>query len=194
MNTEKQIYAQIEEDYTKGFDALFRMYYKSLVLFSCGMTGDLDASEDLVQNVFFKLARDNDKLFNIDPDKLRPYLFTAVRNITYNHIHSNRNKSSLLTTPEPLEWPEEELYDDGMVAEIRRSIEQLPPRTREIIEDVIIGHMRYKDVAAKYSISVNTVKVLLGRGLKKLRAEFGERKFVLFLLLFHEMLDRKSVV
>lgn len=186
MKTDSEIYALIEQDYQSGFDTLFRMYYKSLVLFSCGMTGDLDASEDLVQNVFFKLARDNRMLCNIGPDKLRSYLFTAVRNVTYNHLESNRNKHSLLSLPEPVEWPPEELYDDELVERIKQKIEELPPRTRQILEDILLNRMRYKDVAAKYSISVNTVKMLLGRGLKKLRAEFGERTFILFLLLANE--------
>lgn len=180
--TDSQIFELIRKDYDEGFAALFTKYYKSLVIFSCGMTGQLEASEDLVQTVFYKFVKDR-RSNSVDPAKLHSYLFTAVRNSTLNYLGGKKVSSSLDSLPELCTWPdEEELYDDLKIARIKEQIAALPPRTREIVEDILLRNMKYKEVAEKYSISVNTVKVLLGRGLKRLRTEMGEMGFFTLIL------------
>lgn len=177
--TDRQIYDLMAEDHARGFEVLFIKYYKSLTIYSCGIVGDLDTAEDLVQNVFCKcLASRN--LAQVDPAKLKSYLFTAVRNITLNHTGTRRKQSSLeilaeLTDPAPDEQP---LYDELIIGQIKARIAALPPQTRQIVEQVFLNNLSYKEVAAKYSISVNTVKTLLVRGLKRLRTEMGDRSYL----------------
>ena len=180
--TDLQIHELIRKDYEEGFAALFIKYYKSLVIFSCGMTGEPEASEDLVQTVFFKFVKDR-RFNSVDPEKIKPYFFTAVRNATLNYLGGRKNSRTLDSLPELFSWPEEEeLYDEPKIARIKEQIAALPPRTREIVEDILLRNMKYKEVAEKHSISVNTVKVLLGRGLKRLRTEMGEMGFISLIL------------
>ena len=180
----------MRENYDENFSVIFNRYYKSLVIFSCSFTGDLCASEDLVQTVFYKFFRDR-RLDSVSPEKVKSYFFTAVRNATLNHIAGKKESCSLDSAP----WfsvvlpDEEELYDDAKIARIKEKTAALPPRTREILEDVVLHSMKYREVAEKYSISVNTVKMLLARGLKKLRGELGEKGFMLFIISSMEVQD-----
>ncbi|MCL2561105.1 MAG: sigma-70 family RNA polymerase sigma factor [Rikenellaceae bacterium] len=181
--TDREIFELIRTNYDQGFERLFTKYYKSLVAFSCGMTGELSDSEDLVQTVFYKLVKER-RFESVVPEKIRHYLFAAVRNATLNHIDSRRPARSLDSMPELFVLPadDETLYDDERIAYIKELIAALPPRTQQIVEDILVQNMKYKEVAEKYSISVNTVKMLLGRGLRKLRSGMSETAFLALVL------------
>ena len=181
--TDREIFELIRKDYDRGFEALFSKYYKSLVVFSCGMTGELSDSEDLVQTVFYKLVKER-RIESVTPEKIRYYLFAAVRNATLNYLQGRRPARPLDSVPELFVLPDDDetLYDDARIARIKELIAALPPRTRQIVEDVLVQNMKYKEVAERYSISVNTVKMLLGRGLRKLRSGMGETAFLAFVL------------
>ena len=179
---DSEIYVLLQKNAERGFSLLFRKYYKSLVIYAHGILQELEPSEDLVQDLFFKLLK-GEKLHAVSPDKWKSYLFVAARNSAINHLTSKREYARLESLPEPIDdFPEERLYDEHVIGEIKTQISLLPPRTRDIVTDVLIGNKPYKEVADRYSISVNTVKMLLSRGLKKIRAALGDDDYHLFVL------------
>ncbi len=57
---------------------------------------------------------------------------------------------------------------------LQGAMANLDPLTRGLIHDFLIAGMAYKELAAKYDISMSRVGVQLARGLKKIRAQFEE--------------------
>lgn len=184
--TDRQIYDLMSEDYAQGFEVLFIKYYKSLAIYSCGMTDDLESAEDLVQNVFCKCLAGR-SLLRTDPAKLKSYLFTAVRNTTLNHLGAQRRQHNIENLADLQADDDQPLYDDLIIEQIKARIAALPPQTRQVVEQVLLNNLSYKEVASQYSISVNTVKTLLARGLKRLRTELGERDYLLGILIFFKL-------
>jgi len=65
-----------------------------------------------------------------------------------------------------------------------QEMENLPPRSRVIMEEVFIHNMKYREVAEKYNVSISTVKTLLGNAVRKLRERLDKEKFAGFLFFF----------
>ena len=71
-------FASIAAGDRSAFDTLFRAHYKPLCAFAVQYVKDRDVAEDLVQDLFFRLWQDREKVSITT--SLKAYLFTAVRN------------------------------------------------------------------------------------------------------------------
>ena len=66
---------RLKEGDSRSFDFLFNKYYKDLVLFSCVFLKERESSEDIVQDLFFRLWENRENL-TIE-SSLKAYLLTA---------------------------------------------------------------------------------------------------------------------
>lgn len=173
---DEEILRMLHCDRAAGFRALFDIYYTPLCLFSLQITDDFDASEDIVQTFFIHFW---EKDITLDANtRLRPYLFTAIRNNTLLYIKRNHNlgtsigeisnlSESLLQEFMELEDNQEELA--CRENELYQALQTLSDQERKVLEQVVIEEKSYKEVAEVLGISVNTMKTHLRRAMKKLR-------------------------
>lgn len=180
----EEILCALEADKTKGIRLLFERYYHSLVIYSNRILFDPYKAEDTVQEVFVRLWED-DYLSKVPAAGLTSYLFTAVRNscMTYN------TRKDILKSPVELsdiDVPVEAFtsVDEERIERVMYEIGQLPPRTRQVVECVMLKGLKYKEAAAELNISVNTVKFLLKEGTQKLRTKLTNEMFQLFFTFF----------
>ena len=106
----------------------------------------------------------------LQPDTLKSYLFTSVRNLALNQldrIDPLRRACDVARYESP--WEEYDTFEDEVFRRVETEIGKLPPRTQEIIRSVYLKGMKYKEVADELGISVSTVNSLLVKALKKLR-------------------------
>lgn len=174
---DKRICQLLGQQDPRGFNLLLEDYYRPLVLWADTYLKDIPAAEDLVQE-FIVNFWEKRIYTRIEPEKLRGYLFTAIKNNALKHlakIDPLRNPD-LLDKSLVFEVMDIEDITEEMLQEIEREIERLPPRMREILRSVYVDGLRYKDVASKFNISIATVKTLLVRALKRLREIFAARK------------------
>ena len=68
------------------FESLFRSSYVSLVRYAKSITKDQDTAEEIVQDLFFRLWKDKEKI-KIE-SSLNGYLFRAVHNSCLHWIGS----------------------------------------------------------------------------------------------------------
>ncbi|GAB7087179.1 RNA polymerase sigma factor [Marinifilum fragile] len=184
MITDQSILEHIRRGDKEGLDFLFRRYYKPLVLYANAFVNDIHKAEDVVQELFIKFW--NDKLFDrLYNNTLSTYLFALVKNASLNHI----NKKDILSDTAEfshLEIAEEEarrIAEEG-IQKVKQAIEELPEKTRKVVECIMIQNMKYKEAAEELEVSVNTVKTLLRNGISKLKEDLKDHKdlFHLFFL------------
>lgn len=168
----------------KGFELLFKRYYKPLVLFANNILEDNNTAEDTVQELFLKLWK-KEYYKKVPPSSFSSYLFEAIKNACYNRVDKIdvlKNKKEL-NDFDILEQDVSMLNED-LVKELKKELDNLPSRTKEVIYLVFLNKMKYKDVACELGISINTVKTLLRNGLNQLRVVFkNQAEFFLFLLI-----------
>lgn len=146
--------------------------------------GSAGAAEDVVQEVFIRFWES--RPYNEIAINLRSYIYQSVRNASLNHLKAT-SRVQFGSIDEIPEISTDEMLDESdwneYIQEIYKKVDLLPPRTREIFVAVVLENQKYKDVAEKMNISVNTVKTSLSRGLASLRSNLSkEGKIILALL------------
>lgn len=175
------ILTTLKKDIEAGGNMLFQRYYKPLVLFGDSFIEESDSSEDIVQDVFYRFIK-NKAYMHVAADALATYLFRCVKNQCLNEIRKHQKLSYANTLY--YQTLEEEVLSISpeIISNIREAISQLPEKTRQVINSVIIQGKKYRETAEEMNISVNTVKSTLSSGLKKLRNQFSDELLLLYIL------------
>ncbi|MEG0518410.1 MAG: sigma-70 family RNA polymerase sigma factor [Bacteroidales bacterium] len=159
----------LKRDKEIGMKMLFDSYYRPLVLFANELLKDVGVAEDVVQELFVKLWQGN-YLLKVSSGGLSSYLYNAVRNTCMTKIVKRDilNESGDINGFDiPLE--EVSSITEEVVIKVSQAFSSLPDQTRNVVEAVIVKELKYKEAADELHISINTVKTLLKRGVKKLR-------------------------
>jgi len=145
------------EFYTEYKDKLFRyLIYKN---------GDADAALDLMQESFARHYQHYGSMAVISP----ALLFTIARNVLIDFQRKqNKMKACTSNTPEPFTGEEETFIVKENCALIRKALDKLPEPDRDILNLAANG-VAYKDIAAVFETSVNTVKVRIHRARTRLK-------------------------
>jgi RNA polymerase sigma-70 factor, ECF subfamily len=134
-------------------------------------------AEDILQDVFLKLARHAEDL--PEPPKLQGWLFLVTRNAIIDHY---RTRKETVPVPETLVDETEAAPDelDGLNASLRRMIRSLPEPYREAVQLTAIDGLSQVDLAKRLGISVSGAKSRVQRGrqaLKKLLLDCCQFEF-----------------
>jgi RNA polymerase sigma-70 factor (ECF subfamily) len=116
-----------------------------------------------------------------------------VKNSCYTYTH----KKDILRNTEEFEGvdiPVELVADltEERIDQVMGAVEELPERTRKVVEAVMIRNLKYREVAEELSISINTVKFLLKDGMRRLRSRFTSVGGIMLFFLSRKLLERRS--
>ena len=159
-------------DDQKAYKELFTSLYSPLLLFAKSMVKSKESAEEIVSDVFIRIwekRRDLEKI-----DNLKVYLYVSTRNTALNYLsHQKRNSTNSLDEFHA-EFtsiyfdPEQLMITADMLALIRKSIDQLPPKCKIIFKLVKEDGLKYKEVAEILNLSVKTVENQVAIALQKI--------------------------
>jgi RNA polymerase sigma-70 factor (ECF subfamily) len=155
-----------------SIEALFRTHYSRLCDFVDSYVRSPEAASDLVQDLFAHLWERCDA-GDIPP--LTPaYLYTAARNRALKYLRHRRVVAhwaeQAARAPSPAgPQADERLRTRELAEAIRRAIDALPDRCREIFLLSREEQLSYAAIAEVLEISVKTVETQMWRALKSLR-------------------------
>lgn len=171
MIGDKDIAGRIRQGDLKQFETLFRSSYASLVKYARTLIKDNDTSEEIVQDLFFNLWENREKI-NIE-SSLNGYLFRSVHNRCLHLIEHlkvvERHEKEMSFREAESESPADILQYKELQARIARTIEKLPERCAQIFCMNRFEGLKYSEIAEKLSVSVKTVEANMGRALKEFR-------------------------
>jgi RNA polymerase sigma-70 factor (family 1) len=161
-----------------AFRALFERFFEPLHRYALRLLRSREDAEDVVHDVFLRLWRQRDRL---EPARdVRAYLYAAARNGALDRLRRRRLEEGWSEGGAPprasadgaaTEAEVESAIESEETAEaIRRAVEALPPRQREIILLRWRRQMSYAEIAAELRIAEKTVGIHVGRALRRLRA------------------------
>ena len=177
MTSENEIIRRIRQGDIGQFESLFRSSYVSLVRYAKTLIKDHDSAEEIVQDLFFRLWQDKEKL-NIE-SSLNGYLFRSVHNkclhfIEHNKVVERYAEEMSFRQPDKQESPSDILQYRELQARISRILERLPERCGQVFYLSRFEGLKYTEIAEKLSVSVKTVESNMGRALKEFRKELTE--------------------
>lgn len=167
-------YATIEE----CFDAL----ESPLLHYALRWLPSVEAAEDAVQEAFMRLHAQ----FG-DVREPRSWLYRTVHNLALNQLRRSGRVVPLNNPPEGKagegpgrEWPDpqpppdEELARLERIGLVRRGLERLDPRSRELLELKFREDLSYRQISERTGLTVGNVGYLLHHSIKALAAELAK--------------------
>lgn len=148
---------------SKEYNNAVREYGKNLLRFVIKSLKDEKAAEDIVQDCYLKLWENRN---NVDPHKLKPWLFTTAHHQLINYL----KRSSKFCNNESYIEPSLPAVSDFDIKElIEKALSQLPQIQKSILLLRDLEGYNYEEIAEILQISNEKVKVYLFRGRKKIK-------------------------
>jgi RNA polymerase sigma-70 factor, ECF subfamily len=172
MESENIIFDKIKSGDKQAFEQLFREMYPALCNFANKIIGDLIMSEEVVQDIFYKLW---DRRQNIEiRHGLSSYIYTAVRNqcLVYLKHLKIREEYAMYISNDYMEQRsnvEDYLETAEIESILEETLESLPAKRRRIFELSRFEGLKYHEIAEKLSVSVKTIEANMTKALKAFR-------------------------
>ena len=174
---------RVKEGDIKAFETIFRKFYSPLVYYSHSITGRSDVAEDIIQDLFYTLWKEREKIEVYS--SLKNYLYGAVRNRSLQFCERRKlddnYKTSLELSPGISDsgGPQESVEFLELENIILKSLERMPQRRVEIFKLHRFKNKKYKEIADSLSLSVKTVEAEMTKALKTIRKEIELHTFAL---------------
>lgn len=167
---------KIKEGDIKAFESIFRLYYSSLCLYATSITGEEEAAEEIVQDLFYIFWKEKESLPILR--SIKNYLYGAVRNRSLQYLEHRQVKYRYQHTVLAEENPETESYTPQDQLEykelqdlVNRALGKLPDRRLRIFQMHRFEGKKYSEIALLLSLSVKTVEAEMTKALQTLRKE-----------------------
>ncbi len=148
---------------------LFEKYHKQLFSYLYRLTGNRQLSEDLVQEVFCRILKYRESYKGTS--KFNHWIYKIARNTMFDHYRKHkREELQELESDELSEdiTPETNFEGEEQKELVRKALNSLPERKREVLILSRFQNMKYSEIAEILGCSENTVKVQVHRSLKDL--------------------------
>ena len=157
-----------------SFERLFRDNYGKAYYLALRILHDDEASKDVVADAFELVWR---RLQDCEVDKLSSYLLTAVKNVCLDYIRKQniRNRyvqANVQAVGKQSFNPEEVDLHEEKIQTIIRSLDELTPRTQQIVTMCYVQRKKYREVAEELGISESAVKKHIMQALSYMRQKF----------------------
>lgn len=166
-----QILEKLKSGDSGAYKELFDLYYMPLSIYALKYCDSFQLAEDIVQDLFIKLW--DEKLYMKLDGAISPYLFKSVKNNTLQAVKKKSKYRFEEIEDQINKLMTEEKVDSAHIEEekekLYKEVEALPEKSKEVFKAIVLGNMKYKEVAENLGISVNTVKTHYSRALKQLR-------------------------
>ncbi len=153
--------------------AIYNEFHRELLGYVRSKIRSKEDAEDVVQNVFIKIAANVDKLDG--KEKLKNWIYTVTRNAVIDFYRANARKGRVAVVGEiPDDVFDEADIDPtkGLDQCMHTMIALLPVAYRDILIDAEIKGIRQKELAARYGMAYASMRSRVQRGRERLKQIF----------------------
>ncbi len=161
-------------------EKIYQDYYPKVCRFVLKKVADSETSEDLVSDIFVKVAANLDR-YDREKASLSTWIYTISNNTLLDYYRSRKIHSELpdengeegrmpesLVDASPLDSG---LLADEALGDLALALEALPRRSRDLIILHYYEGLSLKEIALKLGMSYANVKLIHKKALAQLRAE-----------------------
>lgn len=182
---EKDLIIRLKNGDQTAFELLFHFYYPGLVMYASQFTANSEDAEEIVQDFFVRFWEKHKQL--VPCNSLKNYFFSSVKNGSLDFLKHQKIEKEYVN--EMIELSKHHLaYDTDLFVSselqetLKRGIDLLPDKCREIFMMSRIQGLKNEVIAAELNISKRTVETQISKALKVLRIELKDYVGLLFLL------------
>jgi RNA polymerase sigma-70 factor (ECF subfamily) len=186
-DTDDELLLRMRSGDEQAFVALYRRRQGAIYRFALHMSGSATVAEDVTQEVFLAMIRED---CGYDPGRgtLSGYLFGIARKLVLRRLERSRSEVALgadgeeesdlvelVASPDPLT----DLTRKEGIAALRRAVQALPRRYREVVALCDLEEVDYAEAAHALGCPIGTVRSRLHRArallLEKMHQERSPR-------------------
>jgi RNA polymerase sigma factor, sigma-70 family len=164
----------------KRFERQVQEHQDQVYGFACSMLRNEVTAQDVTQDVFIKLWEHREE---VDPDRALPWLMRVTRNACIDQLRRRQTQRRTMTVDtEGLSRaesrrprPDTATETADFQAHLDASLDQIDEPYRSVLVLREIQDLKYKEIADALEMPLNTVKVYIHRGRKKLRTQLTDR-------------------
>lgn len=159
-----------------AFEDIFRTYHPALLQYGARICDEPELLEDAIQDLFLEIWQSPSSTSVIS---VKAYLFKALKYKLFRVMKSRGRKREL---DAGLDQPESTFSHDQVIAgreeqalqseKLRRAMEQLPARQREIVYLRIYQELDYPEISEIMGINYQVARNLFYQSMKSLRVTF----------------------
>jgi RNA polymerase sigma-70 factor (ECF subfamily) len=164
--SDEELMLQVREGVSEMLGILFDRHHAKLLNFYVRLTGNRALSEDLVQDVFYRILRSRRTYRPGSP--FAPWMYQVARNARRDNLRRRVEVEFQEGMVEPI-LPSDELSNRQQSQVLHRALMQLPEDKREVLLLSRFQELKYSEIAQLLGCEVGTVKARVFRAMQELR-------------------------
>jgi len=164
---------QVRDGDVAKLGILFERHHVKLYNFLVRVTNRRDSSEDLVQEVFFRILKYGHSYRGEAPFTV--WMYQLARNAATDHYRKWKNEQPLDGAEETAGQdpaPDDSLVHDEKSELLKKALALLSAEKREVLVLSRYQDLKYEEIGAILNCPVGTVKARVHRALKDLKREY----------------------
>lgn len=181
--TDEELIAQFQNGDENAYIELVRRYKDRLINFVFQYVGDLEQSEDIVQDTMVKLYVK--KHYYKEIAKFSTWIYTIAKNLANTELRKRKRRkttqlSHMSREEKQIELPAiqpdtgQEVQDEFAHKLIRNAIQQLPEHFKTVIILRDVQELSYDEISNIVDVPLGTVKSRINRARIQLQSELQE--------------------
>jgi RNA polymerase sigma factor (sigma-70 family) len=169
--TDEKIMEKVRDGQLSELTGLFERYHVPLYNFFLKLTLDKNTSEDLSQNLFYRIIRYR-HTFNGNSGSFKSWMYQMARNLHADYCKQKQRITEVVKNSEnfPEDIAESDSgYKEQDFAKLKLALAELGPVDRELIVLSRYEGLKYAEIAKMKNMSLGSIKVQVHRALKELR-------------------------
>jgi RNA polymerase sigma factor (sigma-70 family) len=171
--TDHQLMLKVRDGEIANLGHLFERYHESLYNFFVRLSGNQQFSEDLVQEVFFRMLKYRHAYR--DNSQFTSWMYQIARHVRFDQLRKKQREVTLDEQEEPMSSdpaPGERIEKSQELALLRGALAKLSPEKREVLILSRFQRLKYEQIAEILGCEIGAVKVRVYRAIKDLRNAF----------------------
>jgi len=170
--SDEELMSQVRSGVGEMLGLLFERYQTPLFNFYLKLTGDRSVSEDLVQDVFFRILKYRQSYRVETP--FRAWMYQIARNARMDYLRRRRPETSWEPEMSPAVAPTDTAQQSQETLLLHRALMRMPEEKREVLVLSRFQDLKYEEIARLLNCETGTVKTRVHRALQELREIFLE--------------------
>jgi RNA polymerase sigma factor (sigma-70 family) len=171
---DEEIMVMVKEEKVEMLAILFERHHVRLYNYLLRLTRNSQTSEDLVQEIFFRIIKYRHTFRG--ESKFLVWMYQIARNVHIDYLRKHKNEFSYEER-----WEQEKAPGDGPDTQsehqedvniLHQALNQLPVKKREILILSRFQNLKYREIAELFECSIESIKVNVHRAIKELRKNY----------------------
>lgn len=163
--------SNVKSGHLSDLSKLFDRYHVALFNFFLKLTADRQKSEDLTQNLFYRVIRYRES-YHVEKGSFKSWIYQMARNI---HLDFCKQEKRIANIERDSSHYHENaaIPDEGFVEkdfeQLNVALGKLGPVDRELILLSRFEGLKYEEISKMKNMSVGSIKVQIHRAIKELK-------------------------